>query len=96
MLLEYASDTWAIDAYNDVFIVGEDPGIERFEMVPVVGSIQMVNGATNIPIGRTICTWDEYKQKYEQYIRKEYRPPEINGNYDENGYNPKSILQKIT
>ena len=96
VLLEYASDTWAIDAYNDVFIVGEDPGIERFEMVPVVGSIQMVNGTTNIPIGRTICTWDEYKQKYEQYIRKEYRPPEINGNYDENGYNPKSILQKIT
>ena len=94
-LLEYSSSTWAIDAYNDVFLCGEEPEVQKYEILPTVGSILIGKNGRGIRIGRTVCTWQEYQENYKEFIREDYRPKEINGEYDINNHNPKSIVRRI-
>ena len=94
-LLEYSSSTWAIDAYNDVFLCGEEPEVQKYEILPTIGSILVGKNGRGIRIGRTVCTWQEYQENYKEFIREDYRPKEINGEYDINNHNPKSIVRRI-
>ena len=103
-LLEYSSSTWAIDAYNDVFLCGENPEVQKYEILPTVGSILVGKNGRGIRVGRTVCTWQEYQENYKEFIRDgsggkmgniDYRPKEINGKYDINNHNPNSIVRRI-
>lgn len=64
-MLEYCSDTWAVDAYNDIFAYGQVPEEDLFIIKPVVGSV-LVGG---MPVGGITCTWSQYQNLYKYLIR---------------------------
>lgn len=79
-LLEYASDTWAVDCYNDIYEISP-PGqylvIEAIAGTFVVGKLKA---------GRTVILESSYNL-YDPYILEPYKY--------KNGTNPNSIVHKV-
>ena len=78
-----------------MFLCGEEPEVQKYEILPTVGSILIGKNGRGIRIGRTVCTWQEYQENYKEFIKEDYRPNEINGEYDINKHNPNSIVRRI-
>ena len=79
-LLEYSSDTWSLDLYDDIYSISP-PG-EYLVINAIVGTFI----AGKLKVGRTIILESSY-YLYDDYILDAYK-------YN-NGTNPNSIVHKI-
>ena len=79
-LLEYSSDTWSLDLYDDIYSISP-PG-EYLAIDAIVGTFI----AGKLKVGRTIILESSY-DLYDEYILENYKY--------KNGTNPNSIVHKI-
>lgn len=79
-LLEYSSDTWSLDLYDDIYSISP-PG-EYLAIDAIVGTFI----AGKLKVGRTIILESSY-DLYDEYILEDYKY--------KNGTNPNSIVHKI-